>query len=172
MTHLFCRFWLWCSSGSFWTSASPRESWAGWTTWYQRARRRRKMTRRRRRRWNAQLFTHKQRHSSSVSDIAVCFVVVQDAQRMLEDEDDPPYDGGNVLKFPVKNLKVRWVDKTTPLIVWSRWVTAADSNMCACVVVCAAGTRRRWTSQMKWPKVAFGSRCRWPLTAAKLWNAA
>lgn len=41
-----------------------------------------------------------------MSDAAVCFV--QDAQRMLEEaEDDPPYDEGNLLKFPIKNLKTR-----------------------------------------------------------------
>uniref|UniRef100_A0A7N6BMJ3 Anion exchange protein n=1 Tax=Anabas testudineus TaxID=64144 RepID=A0A7N6BMJ3_ANATE len=32
----------------------------------------------------------------------------EDAQRMLEEaEDDPPYDEGNLLKFPIKNLKTR-----------------------------------------------------------------
>ncbi|XP_070692197.1 sodium bicarbonate cotransporter 3-like isoform X2 [Pempheris klunzingeri] len=29
----------------------------------------------------------------------------EDARRMMEEEDDPPYDQGNVINFPIKNLK-------------------------------------------------------------------
>lgn len=90
---------------------------------------------------------------------------------MLEDvEDDPPYEGENVLKFPIKNMKGRLVDNRAHRPCEN---TGSLQQRVMCVwLFCAVGTRQRWTSQMKWPKAASGNQFPWPLTAAKLWNAA
>ncbi|GLD56679.1 sodium bicarbonate cotransporter 3-like protein, partial [Lates japonicus] len=58
-----------------------------------------------------------------------------DAQRMLEEaEDDPPYDRGNVINFPIKNLKrvdpseVNISDEMAKSGIWKSVTMNSDSS--------------------------------------------